>query len=194
MGSTQASMTEGRNSRRTSQRAQAVLVLLIALASTLAACSSAGGGTVYPAGSCEHFVTTVRASERSYAPGQTVIISVTQVNEGPTCYGIPPEWCGNLQAFASAYNSAGEDIWDSGASKTIPGNNTCPFAAAPGPGWPAQYSNTEELDWSQDNCALDDTGQPGQANPDCPGTPVPAGRYRIVGNSTAASITITISS
>jgi hypothetical protein len=188
-------MSEGRKSGRRSQRGWATPLVLIALASTGAACGYAGGGTVSPAGSCGHFVTTVRTNESSYAPGQTVIISVTQANEGPTCYGIPPEWCGNLQAFASAYNSAGEDVWDYGASKTIPGHNTCPFAPAPGPGWPAHYSNTQKLDWSEDQCALEDeTGRPGQTNPNCPGTHVPAGRYRIVGNWTSASATITISS
>jgi hypothetical protein len=188
-------MSEGSKWGRRSQRGWAPALVLIALASTGAACSQPGGGTVPPAGSCEHFVTTVRSSEPSYAPGQTVIISVTQTNEGPTCYGLPPEWCGNLQAFASAYNLAGEDVWDYGASKTIPGNNTCPFAPAPGPGWPPHYSNTQKLDWSQDKCALgDETGRAGQANPNCPGTQVPAGRYRIVGNWTSASTTITISS
>jgi hypothetical protein len=39
----------------------------------------------------------------------------------------------------------------------------------------------------------DKIGQPGEANPNCPGTQVPAGRYRVVGNSTSASATITIS-
>jgi hypothetical protein len=167
--------------------------MLVGLASTGAACGQAGG-TVLPAGACEHFVTTVRTSESSYAPGQTVIVSVTQVNEGPTCYGLPPEWCGTLRAFASAYNSAGEDVWDYGASKTVPGFNTCPFAPAPGPEWPADYSNTQNLEWGQERCALDETGQPGHANPSCPGTQVPAGTYRIVGNETPASATITISS
>jgi hypothetical protein len=122
-----------------------------------------------------------------------VIISVTQVNEGPACNGLPPEWCGNLRAFASAWNSAGEDVWDNGAGKTVQGISTCPFAAAPGPGWPAHYSSTRNLDWSQDKCALDETGQPSHANPNCPGTQVPGGTYRIVGNQTSAPITITIS-
>jgi hypothetical protein len=169
-------------------------MVLLALVFTGVACSQAGEGTVAAAGSCEHFVTTVRTDESSYAPGQRVIISVTQVNEGPACYGIPPQWCGNLQAFASADNSAGDDVWDYGASKTIPGQNTCPFAPAPGPEWPAHYANTQKLDWSQDMCALaDETGQPGQPNPNCPGTQVPAGTYRVVGNVTSAPATITIS-
>jgi hypothetical protein len=188
-------MSEGRKAARRSQRGWATPLVLAALAFAGAGCGYAGGGTISPAGSCGHFVTTVRTSESSYAPGQTVIVSVTQVNEGPTCYGLPPEWCGNLQAFASAYNSAGEDVWDYGASKIIPGFNTCPFAPAPGPGWPADYSNTQKLDWNQDRCALaDKITRPGEANPNCPGTQVPAGRYRVVGNSTSASATITISS
>jgi hypothetical protein len=186
-------MSEGLKSRSKSRRGWAAPIMLVALASTGAACGQAGG-TVLPAGACEHFVTTVRTSEPSYAPGQTVIVSVTQANEGPTCYGLPPEWCGTLRAFASAYNSAGEDVWDYGASKTVPGFNTCPFAPAPGPEWPADYSNTQNLEWGQERCALDETGQPGHANPSCPGTQVPAGTYRIVGNETPASATITISS
>jgi hypothetical protein len=187
-------MSAGQRSLRRSARGWATTLVLVALASTGTACGLAGGGTAFPAGSCDDFVTTVTTSEPSYAPGQTVIISVTQTNKGPTCYGLPPQWCGNLQAFATVYNSAGEDIWDYGASKTIPGFDTCPFAPAPGPGWPAHYSNTQKLDWNQENCALDEIGQPGHANPNCPGTRVPPGRYRIVGNWTSASATITISS
>ncbi len=135
-----ASVSEGQKRRR-SQRGRATPLVLAALASAGAACSHAGGtgsATVPPAGSCAHFVTMVRTNKPSYAPSQTVIMSVTQVNEGPACYGIPPEWCGNLHAFASAINSAGEDVWDYGASKTIPGQITCPFAPAPGLMWPAR--------------------------------------------------------
>jgi len=150
--------------------------------------------TIAAAGSCGHFVTTVRTNESSYAPRQTVIISVTQTNEGPTCHGLPPQWCGHLQAFASVYNWAGEDIWDYGASKTTPGQITCPYTAAPGPSWPAHYSNTQNLDWTQGACARDETGDPGERNPNCPGTQAPAGTYRIVGNGTSAPITITITS
>lgn len=138
-------------------------------------------------------MTTVRTDKSSYAPGQTVMISVTQVNEGPACHGIPPDWCGTLQAFASAINPAGDDVWDYGAGKTIPGQVTCPFVAAPGPRWPAGYSSTQTLDWSQDKCADARAFHPGRANPDCPGTQVPAGTYRIVGNGTSALATITIS-
>lgn len=145
-------------------------------------------------------MTTVRTSEPSYAPGQTVIISVAEANDGPACFGMPLPVCGPLQAFASAYNPAGEDVWDSGASKAIPGHITCPLPRPmPSSTWPAYYPDTQELAWSQDKCTLW-PGLPGHANPDvnpdCPGTRVPAGTYRIVGVSvyrTSAQATITIS-
>jgi hypothetical protein len=192
MGST-PSMSQHRRPRPPGQPGVAALALLIALAATCAACGGLGPGTIAPAGTCNDFVTTVRTSASSYAPGQPVIVSVTEANEGPTCYGIPPEWCGSLQAFASADNPAGQDVWDNDASRTIPGQETCPFAAAPGPRWPARYSDTQRLEWHQDRCASDfASDRPGHANPNCPGTPVPAGRYLIVGNGTSAPVTITI--
>jgi hypothetical protein len=94
----------------------------------------------------------------------------------------------------SAYNAAGEDVWDSDASKITSGSPSCFGAAVPGPGptWPALSSSTLELDWSQYKCAENKTGQPGHANPNCPGTQVPAGTYRIV-DGTSASATFTIS-
>jgi hypothetical protein len=119
--------------------------------------------------------------------------AASKVNEGPACNGVPPEWCESLYASASAYNSAGEVVWDDSAGKTIPGQITCPFVPAPGPQWPAHYSSTQELSWRQDRCALaGETGQPGHRNLNCPGTQVPAGPYRIVGNQMSAPVTITI--
>jgi hypothetical protein len=187
-------MSEGQKSRRRSQRGWATPLVLVALACTGAACGLAGWTvwtTVGAAGSCEHLVTTVRTSESSYAPGQTVIISVTQANEGPAC-STPPQPCGP-QTLVSAYNSAGEDVWDYGASK-FEGQITCFPPPVPSPMWPAHYLNTQELDWSQDKCVQDGAGLGDHANPDCPGTQVPAGTYRIVGDGTSATATITISS
>ena len=188
---------------RRARRGGAALLVLAGLASAGAACGLAGDGSV-PVG-CAHFVTTVRTSEPSYAPGQTVIITVTQANDGPACT-LPPQPCGPPVALASAYNPAGKDVWDAGAQKTFPGIATCP---PPGPvyhldwWWAAGYSDTWEFDWSQDHCT-EGIGLPGQANPGCPGTQVPAGTYRItgefywsdgrfVGHGPSASATITIS-
>jgi hypothetical protein len=168
-------------------------LLLAALATAVTAGGCGGDGTYYPAAECDHFVTTVRTSQSSYAPGQTVIVSVTQVNEGPACSGTPPEWCGTLHAYATVRDSAGVDVWDNAATRTVQGISSCPYVTAPGPKWPAHYSNTQQLRWSQDRCAYDETSQPGHQNLNCPGTQVPAGRYRIVGNESSAFVIITIS-
>jgi hypothetical protein len=188
-------------SRRRARRGWATLLVL---ASAGAACGLGGDGAVFVA-SCEHFVTTVRTDKPSYAPGHTVIISVTQANDGPVCT-IPPQPCGAPEALPSAYNSSGEEVWDSVASKVIPGNITCPPEPGPSITWPAYYSETQKLEWSQGKCTMAPglTGG-GTTNPDCPGTQVPVGTYRIVGefywsngrtigHGPSASATITISS
>jgi len=162
-----------------------------------------GGDGLVSVGSCAHFVTAVRTSEPSYAPGQTVIITVTQTNDGPLC-AIPPQPCGPPQAYASAYNPAGKDVWDAGARKTFPGYNTCPGPEpVPSWTWAANYSDTQKFEWNQGDCT-EGNGLPGQANPGCTGTQVHAGAYRItgefnwsngrtLGHGPPASATITIS-
>ena len=163
------SSRQARKPRNRSLGRAATLLLLAALASPAVGCGAAGDETILPAGACDHFTTTVRASGPSYGPGQTVIIAVTQTNEGPACNRTPPEWCGNLQAFASAANAAGRDVWDSDATATVPGQYTCPFAPAPGPLWPPRYANTQYLDWHQDDCAdAGETAQAGRAEPGLP--------------------------
>jgi hypothetical protein len=185
-----------------SPRRWAVPLVLVALAFTGAGCSLGGDGTVF-VGSCAHFVATVRTSEPSYAPGQTVIISVTEANDGPACT-TPPATCAPPAAFAaiaSAYNSAGKDVWDNGATKTHPGQVSCLWepASLPNTPWPAHSSATQTLDWTQDNCAQPVGLWAGRTNPHCPGTQVPGGIYRIVGywiggdTLPSASAAITIS-
>ena len=178
--------------RRRSPRGGAPLLLLAGLASAGGVVGISGDGPV--AGrSCDYLVATVRTNESSYAPGQTVIISVTQGNEGPACSTVTPP-CGPTAPVAAAYNSGGEAVWVYGVGKTVMGPPLC----FPGPvttTWRAHSSYTQKYDWSQDKCAPPATGPAGHANPDCPGTQVPAGRYRIVGgNGPSASVTITISS
>jgi hypothetical protein len=143
----------------------------------------------------------MRTSQPGYAPGQAVIVTVTQANDGPACF-IPPQLCGPPQAHASAYNPAGKDVWDYGALKTTPNVGTCELDA-PRMTWAAGQSDTRELRWGQDEC-IQGTSFPGQPNPDCPGTRLPAGTYRITGEfwwmdgsaggqGPPASATITIS-
>jgi hypothetical protein len=166
------------------RRLRAVGLVLVALASAGAVCAYAGAWPFSTTGSCQHLVTTVRTSELSYAPGQLVVISVTQANEGPACS--TPLVCGS-PPIASAYNSAGRDVWDYGAGK-FTGIPTCFSPTVQSV--PAHYSSTQNLDWSQDKCTAGPLGQP---NPNCPGTQVAAGTYRIVAGGTSASATITIS-
>jgi hypothetical protein len=188
---------------RRAGRGGGALLALIMLASTGAACGLAGDGMISP-GPCEHFVATVRTNEPGYLPGQTVIISVTQTNDGVVCT-IPPQPCGPPVAFAAAYNSAGKDVWDPGAHKTVIGQEVgdCPPNLPPSMTWAAHSSDTQKFVWSEDKCTLG-RGLPGHVNPGCPGTQVPAGRYRIVGifywsdwnllgKGPSASATITIS-
>jgi hypothetical protein len=163
-----------------SWRGWASLIVLAMVASAFTASGLAGDETTF-VGPCAHFVTTVRTSEPTYVPGQTVIITVTQTNDGPACT-IPPQPCLPPQAFASAYNPAGKDVWDAGARKRFPSTHiTCP---GPGPVprmmWTAYESDTHALDWNQEDCT-EGIGLAGQANPGCPATHVPAGTYRITG-------------
>jgi hypothetical protein len=201
MGSVQPGMSEGLESRRRSRRGWAALAVLAGLASAGAAWGFAADQTAL--GPCGHFVTTMRTSHPSYAPGQAVIVTVTQVNAGPAC-SIPPQLCGPPQVLASAYNSAGEDVWDYGAQKTIPGQATCRLDG-PRVTWAAGHSDTRELNWGQDECTRGTVGQPGQPNPGCPGTQLAAGTYRVTGefwwiegsaggHGPPASATITITS
>jgi hypothetical protein len=201
MGSVRRETSEGRESRRRVRRGWAALAVLAALASAGAVWDLAGDATAL-VGPCGHFLTTLRTSKPSYAPGQPVIVTVTQVNDGPTCT-IPPQVCGPPHALVSAYNSAGVDVWDGIARKTLPGGNTCGFGG-PDMTWTAGYSDTEEFTWSQDKCTLGFSPWPGRLNPNCPGTQLPAGSYRIAGefwwvdgryggHGPPASATITIS-
>lgn len=201
MRSVQRGMSEGRKPRRRSRRGWAALAVLARLASAGAAWDLAGDATAL-VGPCGHFLTTLRTSKPGYAPGQSVIVTVSQVNDGPTCT-IPPQVCGSPHALVSAYNSAGVDIWDGDARKTIPGVGTCGFGG-PDMTWMAGYSDTEEFTWSQDECTLATSVAPGQSNTNCPGTQLSAGPYRIVGefwwvdgrdggHGPAASAIITIS-
>jgi len=162
-----------------STRAGAAL-LLVALASA-GGVAVAGDGPV----SCQNLATTVRTNESSYAPGKTVIISVTLANEGPACVIPTLSLCGPPPGRASAYNSAGEVVWESAG-----GHITCPYEPVTSVSYPEGYSSTQQVDWSLGKCAL----QPRRPILNCPRTLLPAGKYRIVGSYwTSASTTITIS-
>jgi hypothetical protein len=180
-------MSEGRKSRWNPRRFLAAALALAALASAGTACAYVARVWPFsPIRPCSQLVSLVRTSESSYASGQTVSISLTVANKGPAC-STPPEPCITPPA-ASAYNSAGKDVWDDGAAK-FAGVPTC-MVNPPPQVWPANYSNTQKLDWSEDRCTAGPLGGP---NPNCPGTRVAAGTYRIAGGtgrSESAIITI----
>ena len=77
---------------------------------------------------------TARTNESSYAPGQTVIVSLTLTNEGLACSIPTPSPCGPTPPGASVYNSAREDVWDptpEGAAQVAgPSPSAVPIAAA----------------------------------------------------------------
>jgi hypothetical protein len=180
-------VNDGRKRRTRSPRGGAAL-LVVALVSAGGVVSITGDSFAY---SCEGLMATVTTNKPSYAPGQTVIISVTQANDGPTCSTITPP-CGPTLPWASAYNSAGKVVWVYGVGKTIVGPSDC-FIAPVTTTWRGQSSYTQEFDWRQDKCTPQVPGLVGHTNPGCPGTQVPAGRYRIVGgNGPSASTSITI--
>jgi hypothetical protein len=187
----QRGCASGQKSCRSRQRGGAGLLVLLVLASAWGVVSITGDGPV-SALSCtsQILVATVRTNESSYAPGQTVIISVTLTNEGLACSIPTPSPCGPTPPGASVYNSAGEDVWESGAGG---GLISCPPEPVTSVTYPAGYSSTRVLDWRQDKCFL-------QLRPSqilhCPRTQVPAGRYRIIGSngtSEQATAAITIS-
>ncbi len=187
-----ASVVDGLE-RRSARRRWAALLVLVALVTAAGGVSIAGDGQV-SAFSCtsEFLVATVRTNESSYAPGQTVVISVTLANKGPACSIPTGSPCGPPPPGASADNSAGEDVWESGAGG---GNVTCPPEPVTSVSYPAGYSSTQDLDWSQDKCFRQLRGSQLLI---CPRTQVPAGTYRIVGlgygTFAQATATITISS
>jgi hypothetical protein len=187
-------MSEGQASRRRFPRGRATPLALAALV-CVAAVGGYAGWTVWTKthpGYCD-LVTTVRTGKPSYAPGQVVTISVTEANKGPACQGTA-ETCGPVPQSASAYNQAGKDVWDSGAGKTTTsGVGLC--WSVPGPMWRVHSAVTRELRWDQDDCARQDRSllPGGLPNPDCPGTQLPAGTYRIVGNGGSAPAIITLS-
>ena len=147
--------------------------------------------TVPPPCSTQQYTARATTDQSSYARGRSVIITVTMTNSGPTCEGTPPWWCGQE---ASAYDSSGTDVWDLGAGPTTPqGVRNCPAAleqtVAHG------SSSAERLSWQQDQCTFDPSAQPIGPNPDCPGTQVPDGTYKVVGDAgMAPPVTVTISS
>lgn len=142
--------------------------------------------TAPPPCSDQQFSTRVATDHPTYTRGQTVAITVTTTNSGPTCYGLPPwEGCGYP---VSAYNSSHTDVWDWHAgSNTLPIN--CPADIYQN--IPHGASGTTPVSWAQDQCTSPNNYSIA-TNPNCPGTQVPDGVYNLVVDTNKAQTTITI--
>jgi hypothetical protein len=154
------------------------------------------------------FVATTTTDAANYGPGQTVHVSVTLTDTSSDpcpdssfliwkgACASPPGW----GTAASASNSAGQQVWDAYAGPTTGGPpESCPaglyLTTIPG-----GFSATVDLSWTEDLCGdgpASDNGLAAVPNPNCPGTPVPAGSYQIMTSwesFAAPAVTITISS
>lgn len=137
----------------------------------------------------QQFTSTIVTDHPDYTRGQTVNITMTMTNSGPSCEGVPPWFCGQS---ASIYDSSHTDVWDSGAGPNNPQDiRSCPAGIQQTIGHGS--SSSESLAWQQDRCTFDNQS-PAAPNPDCPATQVPDGTYTVAGDSSHASaVTISIS-
>jgi hypothetical protein len=114
-----------------------------------------------------NFATGVTTDKGSYSAGQPVQITLEFANAGPACtvnatgYGCPR---------VNITNAAGTLVWTNAApvSTGCPTTFTGPTVIA------ANWTQSFAIPWGQDSCT------PGQAQ-GCPGPPVPAGQYQLVG-------------
>jgi hypothetical protein len=140
---------------------------------------------------CEasQFVATATSDEVSYARGQTVNITVNLQDTSPDPCSDSTNliWQGGCVpspgwgAGASAMNSDGQVVWDAGAGSTAGGIFNCP-ASIYLTTIPGHFAASVELSWPQDVCTDAPPSTEGPTivpNPNCPGTPVPAGTYQI---------------
>lgn len=145
--------------------------------------------TVPPSCTNQQFTAEATTDHPTYARGEIVNITVTMSNSGPTCEGVPPWFCGQN---ASIYNSSHTDVWDWGAGPNQPQDVTgCPAAVSST--IPHGSSSTESMQWHQDQCTFEPSGDMTVPNPDCPQTQVPDGTYTVVAdNGRAPSVSIQI--
>jgi hypothetical protein len=135
----------------------------------------------------------VVTNHRRYSRGQIVNITVTLTYEGPNCtaYAVPGCWEG-----ASAYNSFGTDVWDSGAGPDDDQDAT-EKTCGPLPLSPVRVahgsSRNDSFQWTQLRCSFPPfpPSDP-PSNPDCPDTQVPSGVYKIVGDDNPAATALVV--
>lgn len=138
------------------------------------------------------FKVTVTTDRTTYTVGQPVKIMVTGTNPGPPCLGSPGGLTDGLAGAGAAYDSANHKVWDDWAQPNQIGPAVSGGAAAIEERVPHNFKDALPETWDQDRCTLDSSAREAVApNPDCPQTQVPPGKYTIVVDQHAATITIT---
>jgi hypothetical protein len=137
-----------------------------------------------------NFVARVSTDQSTYSPGQPVQIMLGFANTGPAC---TVNTTGYACPLVTIDTAAGALVWSSAAPTSVgcPSTFTGPTVLA------ASWSQGFSFAWGQTSCT------PGQAAA-CPGPPVPAGQYEVIGQSgggssqipagTPAAVTLTAAS
>jgi len=119
------------------------------------------------------FATRVSTDQSSYSPGQPVQIALLFANTGPAC---TVNSTGYACPLVNIDDASGSLVWSSAApvATGCPSTFTGPTVLA------ANWSQSFSFSWAQTSCT------PGQVQA-CPGPPVPAGQYQVIGMSGGGS-------
>jgi len=133
-----------------------------------------------PACQPSQFMVVLTTNKTTYVTGETVQITMSVRNVGPTCGGTGAASSGPCGlGSATASNASGQEVWDSD------GNPYGDVYSCPSIGFqsvPAGWSTTVQLSWTQDECVAGAFVGPPQTNPQCPQTQVAPGTYSLVGD------------
>lgn len=139
--------------------------------------------TIVEGSACQpsRFAVVLATDKTRYQAGETVQITMSVRNDGPTCTGSDAASssgpCGLGRATASG--ESGQEVWDSD------GNPYGDETSCPAIGFqpvPSGWSTTVQFSWTQDECTAGASLGPPQTNPECPQTQVAPGTYSLVGN------------
>lgn len=137
--------------------------------------------TTVQAAACQasQFDVVLATDKTTYQTGETVQITMSVKNDGPTCGGTDAAFSGPCGlGMVTATNASGQEAWDSD------GNPNGDVYSCPSIGFqqvPADWSTTVQFSWTQDDCVPGASVGPPQTNPQCPQTQVAPGTYSLVG-------------
>jgi len=124
-----------------------------------------------------NFSTTVATDQAAYPQGQTVHVTLTYRNNGPSCV-----------VHATGYGCPRVDIGDSSGyptwtSEPQPTTGCAAQLLNPPTVLATTWSQSSPIDWTQVDCSSRTGGTTGT----CAGQPVPAGQYQITGMDSGGS-------